>query len=440
MKAICFVFNLSSVGRQEKIISAEIHIYRKKAKKAKKKKDPEMLVYEVAPQYMTLSKQVSLHQSSRGWHSVQVTEPVRSCLSARRLQPHLLALTFEGENNKGRASLLSLKRFISRHSLPFLIVFSNDTANNITLDHLDPHYGKPSTPRKSSPLKNNPSSVPLPHPNFFHGTDFTLEELGLSTNVNHRLPDTPLKEETDDSTVVTNDTGEQEAAVEILAMSEDGDDNATEVVQRAKRSMVDNKIPEEPFDFSSLNFNIPQTHPSILVSREESRQHQSSSKLIPYPESSRKGRRGKKNRNRKRNRKNRRRRRKHNKQSLPLPHEWEEQDNKTTVIKDDTLCSRKKLVVNFADIGWGEWIIAPASFEAHYCAGSCPFPLTKSLRPSNHATIQSIINVIGIRPEVPAPCCVPEVMTSATLLYFDGNKNVVLKNYPHMSVQSCSCR
>lgn len=387
-----FVFNLSSVGRQEKIISAEIHIYRKKSKKAKRKKDPEMLVYEVAPQYMTLSKQVSLHQSSRGWHSVQVTESVRSCLSARRLQPHLLALTFEGENNKGRASLLSLKKFISRHSLPFLIVFSNDTANNITLDHLDPHYGKPSNRRKSSPPKNNPSSLPLPHPNFFHGTDFTLEELGLSTNVNHRLPDTSLKEETNDSAVVRNDTGEKETSAGTLVMDENGDDdNATESVQRTKRSMVDNKIPEEPFDFSSLNFNIPQTHPSILVSREESRKHQSSSKLIPYPESSRKGRRGKKDRKRKRNRKNRRRRRKHNKQSLPLPHEWEIHDNKTTVIKDDTLCSRKKLVVNFADIGWGEWIIAPASFEAHYCAGSCPFPLTK-VRDKRFCTVSVAMN------------------------------------------------
>jgi hypothetical protein len=40
-------------------------------------------------------------------------------------------------------------------------------------------------------------------------------------------------------------------------------------------------------------------------------------------------------------------------------------------------CRRHKLEVNFADIGWSHWIISPQKFEAHYCAGNCPFPLTK---------------------------------------------------------------
>jgi hypothetical protein len=42
-----------------------------------------------------------------------------------------------------------------------------------------------------------------------------------------------------------------------------------------------------------------------------------------------------------------------------------------------SLCQRRKLVVDFNEIGWGEWIISPKTFEAHYCAGRCPFPLTK---------------------------------------------------------------
>ena len=66
--------------------------------------------------------------------------------------------------------------------------------------------------------------------------------------------------------------------------------------------------------------------------------------------------------------------------------------------------------------------------------------LFQRLHPSNHATIQSIVNAIGLYSDVPAPCCVPDTMTSVTLLYFDENRNVVLKNYPGMSVQSCACR
>ena len=50
------------------------------------------------------------------------------------------------------------------------------------------------------------------------------------------------------------------------------------------------------------------------------------------------------------------------------------------------------------------------------------------------------MHAIGGHPEVPAPCCVPDVLSSLTLLYFDDNRNVVLKNYPSMTAESCACR
>ncbi|KAJ0067182.1 hypothetical protein NL108_012913, partial [Boleophthalmus pectinirostris] len=40
-------------------------------------------------------------------------------------------------------------------------------------------------------------------------------------------------------------------------------------------------------------------------------------------------------------------------------------------------CSRRNLRVDFADIGWSEWVIAPKAFEAYYCAGTCGFPISK---------------------------------------------------------------
>lgn len=52
-------------------------------------------------------------------------------------------------------------------------------------------------------------------------------------------------------------------------------------------------------------------------------------------------------------------------------------------------CSRRGLRVDFADIGWSEWIIAPKAFDAYYCGGTCGFPMpkvgaqtSKSLNPS----------------------------------------------------------
>ncbi|KAG8434906.1 hypothetical protein GDO86_013028 [Hymenochirus boettgeri] len=104
------------------------------------------------------------------------------------------------------------------------------------------------------------------------------------------------------------------------------------------------------------------------------------------------------------------------------------------------VCSRRYLKVDFADIGWSEWIISPKSFDAYYCSGTCEFPMPKVVRPSNHATIQSIVKAVGIIPGVPEPCCAPDRMNHLSVLFLDENRNVVLKVYPNMSVESCSCR
>ncbi|XP_030305858.1 bone morphogenetic protein 3 [Calypte anna] len=103
-------------------------------------------------------------------------------------------------------------------------------------------------------------------------------------------------------------------------------------------------------------------------------------------------------------------------------------------------CTRRYLKVDFADIGWSEWIISPKSFDAYYCSGECQFPIPKALKPSNHATIQSIVRAVGVVPGIPEPCCIPDKMSSLSILFFDENKNVVLKVYPNMTVDSCACR
>nr|XP_025865173.1 growth/differentiation factor 10 [Vulpes vulpes] len=104
------------------------------------------------------------------------------------------------------------------------------------------------------------------------------------------------------------------------------------------------------------------------------------------------------------------------------------------------VCSRRYLRVDFADIGWNEWIVLPKSFDAYYCAGECEFPMPKVVRPSNHATIQSIVRAVGIVPGIPEPCCVPDKMNSLGVLFLDENRDVVLKVYPNMSVETCACR
>ncbi|KAM9424126.1 growth/differentiation factor 10-like [Pholidichthys leucotaenia] len=104
------------------------------------------------------------------------------------------------------------------------------------------------------------------------------------------------------------------------------------------------------------------------------------------------------------------------------------------------VCSRRYLKVDFADIGWSEWVLAPKSFDAYYCGGTCGFPIPKVAHPSNHATIQSIVRAVGIIPGVPEPCCVPDKMSPLSVLFLDPSRNMVLKVYPGMSVDTCACR
>ncbi|XP_005751843.1 growth/differentiation factor 6-A [Pundamilia nyererei] len=102
-------------------------------------------------------------------------------------------------------------------------------------------------------------------------------------------------------------------------------------------------------------------------------------------------------------------------------------------------CSRKPLHVNFRDLGWDDWIIAPLDYEARRCDGVCDFPLRAHLEPTNHAVIQTLMN--SMDPDLSPPsCCVPSSLSPISILYMDSAGSVVYKQYENMVVESCGCR
>ncbi|XP_013775933.1 bone morphogenetic protein 2-like [Limulus polyphemus] len=102
-------------------------------------------------------------------------------------------------------------------------------------------------------------------------------------------------------------------------------------------------------------------------------------------------------------------------------------------------CHRKPMYVDFSDVGWNSWILAPVGYEAYYCEGECPYPLADHLNTTNHAIIQNLVNSVK-KEMVPPACCVPTELSSISLLYKDEYDQVVLKNYKEMVVQGCGCR
>lgn len=102
-------------------------------------------------------------------------------------------------------------------------------------------------------------------------------------------------------------------------------------------------------------------------------------------------------------------------------------------------CRRYPLYVDFQDVGWNDWIVAPPGYDAYYCQGDCPFPMADHLNSTNHAIVQTLVN--SVNPSaVPKACCVPTALSSISMLYLDEENKVVLKNYQDMAVLGCGCR
>lgn len=103
------------------------------------------------------------------------------------------------------------------------------------------------------------------------------------------------------------------------------------------------------------------------------------------------------------------------------------------------LCQRKPLYVDFSDVGWNDWIVAPLGYQAYFCEGNCPFPLGVNLNATNHAIVQTLVHSVNAK-AVPTACCVPTTLSSISMLYLDEYDKTILKQYDDMVVEGCGCR
>lgn len=103
-------------------------------------------------------------------------------------------------------------------------------------------------------------------------------------------------------------------------------------------------------------------------------------------------------------------------------------------------CKKQSLYVEFKDIGWDSWILAPTGYDAFECTGVCSFPLTKHVTPTKHAIVQTLININNPQKAARA-CCVPTKLDPISLLYLDDTGIVTYKyKFEGMAVAECGCR
>ncbi|XP_069776794.1 inhibin subunit beta Aa [Narcine bancroftii] len=106
------------------------------------------------------------------------------------------------------------------------------------------------------------------------------------------------------------------------------------------------------------------------------------------------------------------------------------------------ICCRKEFYVNFRDIGWSDWIIAPPGYYGNYCEGECPSHIagTSGSSLSFHSAVINHYRIRGYSPfNNIKSCCVPTKLRAMSMLYYDDGHNIVKKDIQNMIVEECGC-
>ncbi|NWR12497.1 NODAL protein, partial [Paradoxornis webbianus] len=101
------------------------------------------------------------------------------------------------------------------------------------------------------------------------------------------------------------------------------------------------------------------------------------------------------------------------------------------------LCRRVDMMVDFEQTGWGSWIVYPKKYNAYRCEGLCPSPVDESFKPTNHAYIQSLLQLYKPN-QVPCPACSPVKMSPLSMLYYERGE-IVVRHHEDMIIEECGC-
>ncbi|MFT7809402.1 inhibin beta A chain-like [Arapaima gigas] len=106
------------------------------------------------------------------------------------------------------------------------------------------------------------------------------------------------------------------------------------------------------------------------------------------------------------------------------------------------VCCKKQFYVNFKDIGWSDWIIAPPGYHANYCEGDCPGHVA-GITGSSLSFHSTVINHYRMRGYSPfssiKSCCVPTRLRAMSMLYYNEEQKIVKKDIQNMIVEECGC-
>ncbi|CAG9766859.1 unnamed protein product [Ceutorhynchus assimilis] len=108
------------------------------------------------------------------------------------------------------------------------------------------------------------------------------------------------------------------------------------------------------------------------------------------------------------------------------------------ILSNNDKCEMYTLKISFNDLGWSDWVIAPAGYTTAFCQGPCNFPMKMPLKVTHHAIVQSLMHLKNPK-KIPQPKCSP-METSHLSVLFKQKENTILKKYKNMIIRSCGCQ
>ncbi|KAM8822101.1 LOW QUALITY PROTEIN: inhibin beta A chain-like [Synchiropus picturatus] len=107
------------------------------------------------------------------------------------------------------------------------------------------------------------------------------------------------------------------------------------------------------------------------------------------------------------------------------------------------VCCKRQFFVNFKDIGWSDWIIAPSGYHANYCEGECPAHAAGGAGGASLSFHSTVINHYRLRGYGPfqdvRSCCVPTRLRAMSMLYYNEEQKIIKKDIQNMIVEECGC-
>jgi len=110
-------------------------------------------------------------------------------------------------------------------------------------------------------------------------------------------------------------------------------------------------------------------------------------------------------------------------------------------------CRLHRWYLDFARLGWTQWIRYPTGYYANYCAGACSITASgasdNSTTVSNHAFVKSLYLAATNRSDVTGPqteaCCVSLRLSPINILYNNDDGQWVMTEMAEMTADQCGC-